>query len=340
MEFNKEDIRICLRYEYILGRTVPEAIQNICTVYGQGAISRSTAYEWYDYFRNNDFSIKDKDRPGRPVEIDLDALKRHIADDPKMSTRCLSSMLGCTHTAILYHLKQLGFVLKIGSWVPHDLSLDQLKKRVEVCEKLLNFRRNFNWLDNLITGDEKWVLYVNHTRKHQWLKPEQDAQPTPKPDLHPKKVMLCVWWDVYGVVYWELLPSNTTITAKVYCNQIQKMRAEYQKKRPKTGKKYFLHDNARPHIAKVTKEKLKGLDWEVLPHPPYSPDLAPTDYHLFLSLSNSLRDKKFDNQEALEEFISTFFSSKSPEFYRSGIHSLAKRWQAVVLNNGKYITKK
>ena len=39
--------------------------------------------------------------------------------------------------------------------------------------------------------------------------------------------MLCVQWDVYGVVYWELLPSNTTKTAKVYCNQIQKMRTEF-----------------------------------------------------------------------------------------------------------------
>ncbi|KOX74047.1 Histone-lysine N-methyltransferase SETMAR [Melipona quadrifasciata] len=47
----------------------------------------------------------------------------------------------------------------------------------------------------------------------------------------------------------------------------------------------FHHDNARPHVSRKA--------WDVLPHPPYSPDLAPSDYYLFLSLKNSLRGKSF-----------------------------------------------
>ncbi len=46
----------------------------------------------------------------------------------------------------------------------------------------------------------------------------------------------------------------------------------------------LLHDNAAPHTAKVTKETLEALGFRVLPHPPYSPDLAPSDFHLFRSL--------------------------------------------------------
>jgi len=38
-----------------------------------------------------------------------------------------------------------------------------------------------------------------------------------------------------------------------------------------------LHDNARPHIAKDVRELLDGYSWEVLPHPPYSPDMSPSN---------------------------------------------------------------
>lgn len=200
-------------------------------------------------------------------------------------------MLGCSQYTICYHLKQLGFVSKLGALVPHELSKSQRQNRVEVCEKLLTFKRTFEWLDNLVTGDEKWVLYVNHTSKRSWVPSDQVPEPTAKPELHPKKVMLCVWWDVHGVVYWELLPTNTTVTANVYCAQLQRLRAALDKTRPRSGQYYFLHDNAKPHVAKVTKKKPTGLNWTVIPHPPYSPDLAPSDYHLFLSLSNSLREK-------------------------------------------------
>ena len=101
---------------------------------------------------------------------------------------------------------------------------------------------------------------------------------------------------------------------------------------------YFLHDNARPHIAKLTNSKLLELKWITLPHPPYSPDLAPTDYHLFRSLSSSLKDQHFQEEEDIKSFISDFFNNKSSEFYKEGIMSLPSRWQQVVDSNGEYIT--
>ena len=53
----------------------------------------------------------------------------------------------------------------------------------------------------------------------------------------------------------------------------------------------LLHDNTRPHSARIMKEIL-DLGWSVLPHPPYSSDLAPNDFHLHHSLQNALNDKK------------------------------------------------
>ena len=54
----------------------------------------------------------------------------------------------------------------------------------------------------------------------------------------------------------------------------------------------FLHDNARPLVAKTTREKVENQGWEVLPQPAYSPDLAPSDYHLFRSMQHFLPDEK------------------------------------------------
>ena len=176
------------------------------------------------------------------------------------------------HNPQCYHFKQLRLVSKLGDWVPHDLNQAQLKKRVNYCQHLLSFHRNFTWLDNLITGDKKWVLYTNVTRKRQWLKPGQAAKATPKAGLHPQKRMLSIWWSVHGVLYWELLPEKATITGTMYRIQLNKLAAEIKSKGLLRGKIYFQHDNARPHVAKVVKAKLQEIGWELLPHPPYSPD--------------------------------------------------------------------
>ena len=48
----------------------------------------------------------------------------------------------------------------------------------------------------------------------------------------------------------------------------------------------LLHGNAQPHTARPTLQKLNELGYKVFPHPPYSPDLLPTDYHLFKHHNN------------------------------------------------------
>ena len=57
----------------------------------------------------------------------------------------------------------------------------------------------------------------------------------------------------------------------------------------------------------------KNSGIELLPHPPYSPDLAPSDYLLFLSMTHLLRGRNFENIEAVEVDLAEFFASKKPE---------------------------
>ncbi len=71
----------------------------------------------------------------------------------------------------------------------------------------------------------------------------------------------------------------------------------------------LLHDNAKPHTASQTKSTLEALNFEVLPHPPFSPDLSPSDYHLFRSMEHSLREQTFENRGHIEKWLSDFFDS-------------------------------
>jgi histone-lysine N-methyltransferase SETMAR len=97
------------------------------------------------------------------------------------------------------------------------------------------------------------------------------------------------------------------------------------------------HDNARPHTARLTQQKIRELGWEVLPHPPYSPDIAPSDYYLFRSLQHFLNGKIFNNIEDIKIALSGYFASKPPEFYEMGIRKLPERWDIVVEKDGDYI---
>ncbi len=160
--------------------------------------------------------------------------------------------------------------------------------------------------------------------------------------------MISVFWDVRGIVHFEFLPKNTTITAASYCDTLDRVQMALEEKRPWLleggGKVILQHDNARPHTAKLTKEKIDMLGWEVLPHPPYSPDLAPSDYHLFLSMANAQQGTKFANEEAAKRHTETFFRLKEVDgvgeenFYYRGIWKLPDLWQECIKAKGDYFT--
>jgi transposase len=97
------------------------------------------------------------------------------------------------------------------------------------------------------------------------------------------------------------------------------------------------HDNAPAHTSRVAKRKIEELDGvEVLPHPPYSPDLAPSDYHLFRSMAHFLRGRQFDDEDELGAGIEEFFASKNRDWYRRGIEQLADRWTKCIEASGLY----
>jgi len=87
----------------------------------------------------------------------------------------------------------------------------------------------------------------------------------------------------------------------------------------------------------VTKQKLKSFGWEIIQHPPYSPDIAPSDYYLFRALQNNLDGQRFDSMGDIQKYLENFFAQKSRGFYENGIISLLERWQKIVDQDGQYV---
>ena len=143
-----------------------------------------------------------------------------------------------------------------------------------------------------------------------------------------------------GVVYYELLKPSETITGARYRTQLMRLSRALKEKRPqyleRHDKVILQHDNARPHVAKVVKTYLETLKWEVLPHPPYSPDVAPSDYHLFRSMAHGLKHQHFQSYEEVQNWIDSWIASKDDQFFQRGIRLLPERWEKVVANDGQY----
>ena len=62
--------------------------------------------------------------------------------------------------------------------------------------------------------------------------------------------------------------------------------------------------------------KLHKLSFKLFPHPPYYPDLAPSDYRLFAELKEMLQGKRFGSNEEVIAETEAYFESKDESFYK------------------------
>ncbi|GFW81072.1 mariner Mos1 transposase [Trichonephila clavipes] len=140
------------------------------------------------------------------------------------------------------------------------------------------------------------MLAIHKFEAKQRVAPGDTSKPRVKPNLQPKKTMICVWWDWEGMVYWEMLERNDTVNKELYIDQLHHVKSYWTKKTPSTRPNHLLHDNSTLHAAQVVKAALQKLKRLFLPHRPYSSDLFTMDYHLFHSLSEHMRSFTIDNE--------------------------------------------
>ena len=144
-------------------------------------------------FHAGDFSLDDAPRSGRPVEVDSDQIETLIENNQCYTTQEIADILKISKSSIENHLHRFGYVNRFDVWVPRKLSKKNLLDRISTCDSLLKRNENVPILKQIVTGNEKWILYNNVEWKRSWGKRNEPPPTTPKAGLHPKKVMLCIW---------------------------------------------------------------------------------------------------------------------------------------------------
>ena len=199
-----------------------------------------------------------------------------IERDPLTTTWKVAEELSVDYYMVIWHLKQIEKVKKLNKWVSHELT-PNLKKncQFEVLSSLILCNNNEPFLNWIVIRDGKWVVYDNWRWPAQWLDRDRSSKALPKTKLVPQKTS----WSLFG----GLLPVQSALTFWIPAKPLhlrsmlsKSMSCTKNWSRHWSRKGPILHNNAWSHVAQPVLQKLNELGYEVLPHPPYSPDLVPT----------------------------------------------------------------
>jgi histone-lysine N-methyltransferase SETMAR len=116
------------------------------------------------------------------------------------------------------------------------------------------------------------------------------------------KVLASIFWDQEGILLIDYLPKGQTMNPECYLSPLVQLKDILKEKchGKITNGVFFLHDNVPPHRAHATQKKMAHLGFPFLDYPPYSPDLDPSDCHLFSGLEKQLKGRYFSSET---EFI-------------------------------------
>ena len=177
-----------------------------------------------------------------------------------------------------------------------------------------------------MTRDETWVHHFEPESKRasmEWSHPTSPRSKKFKSQQSAGKVMVTVFWNNVGVILVDFMSKGAPIT-DVYIDTLKKLKARIRRVRPslEMSKVLLQHDNARPHTSLKTSEVISSFGWTTISHPPYLPDLAPSDFHLFGPLEESLRARHFSSDEKVKIAVRKWLKTQPVEFYNEGLYSL------------------
>lgn len=351
MEFSNFEVRSNIKFLVKLEWKGKEIMEALVKVYGINSPKKSAVYKWIQRFREGRDDLEDDPRPGRPTtsrnDEKIHAVQHLIDEDRRITINEIAVSLdisyGSAHS-ILH--EDLGLSKLSARWVPKALRPDQMDVRTDLSMSILSKidADEDEFMNRIITGDETWIYQYDPETKQQskqWLPRGSSGPIKVKAEKSAEKVMATVFWDSEGVIMVDYLEGRRTITGAYYEGVLRKLRAALIKKRPGKlhGGIFFHHDNAPAHSAHVTRAVLREFRWEVLPHPPYSPDLAPSDFFLFPKLKESLKGTRFHSIVEAKNAANTWFRTRPDRFFRDGLNTWKHRLEKCIDQNGNYVEK-
>jgi histone-lysine N-methyltransferase SETMAR len=253
-------------------------------------------------FKNGRTSVTDAERSGHPTtattaqnedrgrELILQNRRVTVDEIAKQLNISIGSAYSVVHDNLQFH--------KVcARWVPKELADEHKRMRLDICSRhFVCYREeDDNFLQRIVTGDETLVHHYQPETKWESMQWKHPSSPAAKKDATISRQV-----DFDHLLGFSRAYScglrGTTVTSATYCDMLQgglKPAIRSERRGRLSEGVLLLHDSAHPHTAARTLQTLRKLKWGVVEHSAHSPDLAPSDFHLFGPLKEALGGRRF-----------------------------------------------
>jgi histone-lysine N-methyltransferase SETMAR len=333
-------VRAFVAFCAALGEPAGLILEKLDALFGADAQGKSFVYTWSKLCNDPNGGFEDAPRTGRPSigPSLVDPILAILQDEPFASVRTLAYALEESRETVRRTLLDVMHFRKFKCrWIPHKLTDALREKRVAVAGELLEFLEDGEILKNVITGDQSWFYFYNPA-DGQWAESLDDVSINIKESIGSRKVMVTFLWSKHGVHLIDFLPQSETFTSAYFVTVLDQLQDKIAQRRPvnKLNGMYLHLDNASPHRAGNTKTHVRNLGLTMLPHPPYSPDIAPTDFFLLGHIKQQLEGKHFTNEEELMKAIVEVVRQIPKETFENVMEKWIDRLHYVIDNDGDY----
>lgn len=344
-----EEQRAYCKIRGLLGFSATEIKADLDKVYGTTALSFHVVARWVRLFKAGRENVKDDPRPGRPLSAisqnDITTIQTLIKEDARYTVDELATLSGINSSAVFTILKERLMLKKVcARWVPHILSDEQKRDRVMKSTELLRMYKDCDprRLREIVTGDETWVYFFEPENKENnkvWIGESDERPQIARRSRTVRRVMYALFFDSDGIVARVPVPAGSTVTGTFYKEKVLSAVVQhYVTKRPQTGVRgvHLLHDNAPAHRSVIVQTYLKDNHIQVLPHPPYSPDLAPCDFWLNPLIKKYMRGRRFESRSAVGSALFQCVNSIPKIEYKNAFQEWLKRLEKCIQHKGEY----
>jgi hypothetical protein len=190
----------------------------------------------------------------------------------------------------------------------------------------------------ILTGEESW--FFDDDRKHKlWLPPDIDAPQVARQLINTPTVMVTLFWNPWAVPVSNALLSKSFNADSFVRHILQSIHSQQIVAVAHKQKKNFVFhmDNSPMHKARVANAKLSQMPIHLAPHPPHSPDLAPSDFVLFGYLKEKILGLEFGSPEAFLAWTNAEFERIRRETLEEVFECWIIRVQKCIEHQGDYL---
>ena len=162
---------------------------------------------------------------------------------------------------------------------------------------------------------------------------------TPSSQQHQVNADHLFFFYIRGIVHKKFVTPGQTVNGKFYCEVLRQRRENVRRKRPEMWKKgdwLLHHDNAPAHNSLVVREFLTKNNVTTVPHPDYSPDLAPCDFYMFSKMKLQLKGWCFVSIEEIQAESQQVLNSLKPADFNECFQKWQNRWDCCIQAQGGY----